>query len=362
VYYIGKSDSIMILDMESKQTICVNKGKYNGWRPVFSPSGEELAFISEKGGHWDLWTTSVTTPFPVQITNSGFDDFPHWSPDGGSIVISRLMTVNQLFELDAESLSIHQLTNSEFDQIDYQISNDVKRVVFGRISLGDELWIEDLVTNSNKQLTKDFGDRVKSPCWSPSGDSVVFVNQIFFPGGSQTDLYVVDVKSSLTYRVTKSGSALNPVWAKDGNIYFSQKDSAGFYQINAFNPLKNTTQQIASGSTNRIICDLQIESGLILYENNNGLFSMTITGDEPDKIAKGKSGVLSPDGTRVAFVSNDNTQRWDDIYVTDLRTRESRRLSNDRFSENTLAWRKDGNSIFFNANRGDKDIWIINLR
>lgn len=360
-YYIGKNDSIMILDIVSKKTMCVNKGRFSGWRPTFSPSDDELAFISETGGHWDLWTTPLTNPLPVQITNTGFDDYPSWAPDGKSIAISRLMTVNQLYELKLDKLNVQQLTTAEFDQIDYRISSDFKRVIFGRISFGDELWIEDLQTKSNRQLTQDFGGRVKSPYWSPTEDSVVFVNQTFFPGGSNTDLYLVDSKSGLTSRITETGSATSPVWAKDGNIYFSQKDDQGFYQIHSFIPGENLNQQLTSGSVNRIINDFHTEKGVILYENNNGLFLSNKSLGDSEKIAKGKSGSFSPDGTQVAFVSNNNDERWDDIYVVNLQTKESKRLTTDRYSENTLAWRGDTKSIYFNANLGDKDIWVVKL-
>lgn len=359
-YFTGKYDSIMVLNFTTGTTRCINKGKFSGWSPCFSPDNRKLAFISEKNGHWDLWATSVSNPLPTQLTKNGFDDSPDWSPDGESIVISRLMTVNQLYRLQRLTSSVEQVTNAEFDQIDYRMSSDAYRIVFGRIVFGDELWIEDLRTEPVKQLTVGFPGRVKSPYWSPTEDSVVFINQTFFPGGSNTDLFLVDTNSGSTLRITETGSATNPVWANDGKIYFSQRDDRGFNQICRFNPGTLETQQITDGAVNRIINDVIGKPGKLLFENNNGLFTLGSEGD--NKIAKGRAGTFSPDGTLIAFISNLNEEKWDDIYTVDVKSGETTRLTNDRYSENTLSWSEDGASIFFNANRGDKDIWIIKLK
>ncbi len=54
--------------------------------PDFSPDGTQLAYMSTKGGNWDIYTISTAGSAPRQITNSpGQDGLPAWSPDGSKI-------------------------------------------------------------------------------------------------------------------------------------------------------------------------------------------------------------------------------------------------------------------------------------
>lgn len=79
---------------------------------------------------------------------------------------------------------------------------------------------------------------------------------------------------------------------------------------------------------------------------------------EPDDVfslRSGSSASLSPDGARVAYVET----RWDelsgarnqDLWVLDLKTSASTRLTFDRGSEGSPAWSADGRSLFFGAAR-----------
>jgi TolB protein len=54
--------------------------------PDFSPDGTQLAYMSTKGGNWDIYTINTAGSAPRQITTSaGQDGLPAWSPDGSQI-------------------------------------------------------------------------------------------------------------------------------------------------------------------------------------------------------------------------------------------------------------------------------------
>lgn len=54
--------------------------------PDFSPDGSQIAYMSTKGGNWDIYTVSSAGSAPRQITTSaGQDGLPVWSPDGSQI-------------------------------------------------------------------------------------------------------------------------------------------------------------------------------------------------------------------------------------------------------------------------------------
>jgi tetratricopeptide (TPR) repeat protein len=54
--------------------------------PDFSPDGSQLAYMSTKGGNWDIYTISAAGSAPRQLTTSPAQDgLPAWSPDGSQI-------------------------------------------------------------------------------------------------------------------------------------------------------------------------------------------------------------------------------------------------------------------------------------
>src|SRR5690606_7141673 len=74
------------------------------------------------------------------------------------------------------------------------------------------------------------------------------------------------------------------------------------------------------------------------------------------------AGVLSPDGTKLAYVSTKGGARTANIWVMDLATRQARNLTGDGRTEPPQlmnghfrpAWSPDGQWIAFSSDRGEK--------
>jgi Tol biopolymer transport system component/outer membrane protein assembly factor BamD (BamD/ComL family) len=55
----------------------------NDTLPVWHPDGTQIAFVSDRGGSWDLYVVQVSTGAVTQLTNDpAVDSAPAWSPDG----------------------------------------------------------------------------------------------------------------------------------------------------------------------------------------------------------------------------------------------------------------------------------------
>ncbi len=54
--------------------------------PQFSPDGKHIAFMSNRGGPWQIYVSSVDGSNPVQISSTDSAGTPRWSPDGNKIV------------------------------------------------------------------------------------------------------------------------------------------------------------------------------------------------------------------------------------------------------------------------------------
>src|SRR5262249_60337536 len=58
--------------------------------PAFSPDGRSVAFVSDRGGQYDIWVGLVRGGSLVRITNdSNLKSHPRWSPDGSRSVYAR---------------------------------------------------------------------------------------------------------------------------------------------------------------------------------------------------------------------------------------------------------------------------------
>lgn len=360
-YYTGVTDSLMVFNFESGKTRSVNRGRFQGWQPTFSPDSKWIAFISERKDHWDLWITdTLGRGEPTQITLGGFCDYPYWSPTSNSIVFSRKTTKNQHFSVSLDGLTIKQLSDAKFDQVDFTYSPNEDRRAYGMIAKGDELWIEE--NGRHWQVTNNLPGRVRSPAWSSDGKSVVFVNQTFYPNGSDTDIFVVSHQGGDTRQLTTLKAADNPLWHSNDTIYFSVKEPTGSrYQIYKISPQGGDPVPITSGSDSKILTDISADGNRMLYHAGYRVFIYNRRSETATEVAVGEGARFSRDGKWIAYRSNRNEEKSTDLYVKELSTGVAKRVTNSKIIESWPRWSADGGSLLYNADIGNKDIWMAKL-
>lgn len=200
-------------------------------------------------------------------------------------------------------------------------------------------WLDELWT-----MTPDGGDEQKvvtpnggwlserDPAWSPDGRSIAF------SAGSngQFDIYVVSVAGPegprQARRVTSlAGDERWPSWTRDGRLVFSHRPLNERWQIYA-------TAADGTGAPVKVT---------------------------PDDAAEWHARV-SPDGTRVAFISDRDREAGDegDVFVRQL-TEPGRvaRLTRGGGAESFPAWAPDGARVSYTANRAGEEsaIWVTEL-
>jgi TolB protein len=84
---LGAVEEIGIFDIDQKRFKAVTADLTDSFKPVWSPTGEEIAFTSNKGGNYDIWVISVKNGKQRQVTTDpAYDGEPAWSPDGREMV------------------------------------------------------------------------------------------------------------------------------------------------------------------------------------------------------------------------------------------------------------------------------------
>ncbi len=73
-------------DGNNQHKLTDNKIRAFDSKPVWSPSGEKIAFVSTRDGNKEIYVMDADGEHPRRLTsNKLVDDYPVWSPDGQKI-------------------------------------------------------------------------------------------------------------------------------------------------------------------------------------------------------------------------------------------------------------------------------------
>jgi TolB protein len=123
---------------------------------------------------------SKSNPF-VLIEQTGMQDWPSISPQGGLIYISSVQGPNQkitqeIWKYDLIAQDGSQITLMNANSIHPRWSPDGKEIVFASNKTGNfEIWKLNITTGNTIRLTNADCTN-KEPCWSPDGKDIIFVS------------------------------------------------------------------------------------------------------------------------------------------------------------------------------------------
>lgn len=76
-------------------------------KPTWSPSGQQLAFASDRTGQFEIWVVNTAGSMPQQVTSGpGAKTWPTWSPDGKAIMFTLMQDGHQrlgLIDIDGSN-------------------------------------------------------------------------------------------------------------------------------------------------------------------------------------------------------------------------------------------------------------------
>lgn len=202
-----------------------------------SPGGDEIAFVSNRSGANEIWTTSAAGGEPRQRTQAGerVSD-PSYSPDGSTLIFAMDHggdERNDLWILRRGAPAPERLTETPISEQQARFSPDSRSVAFVADrdrSFRFNVEVMDLATRKTRQLTRE-DVNVYSPRWSPDGRTLVAVRT---PDDQKGDLLVIDVAGGAVRKIAapRANGMLQPIdFLPDGRLLALATNARGFAQL-----------------------------------------------------------------------------------------------------------------------------------
>lgn len=243
---------------------------------AWSPDSKKIAYTGETGS--GIWVVNADGTDKEKISSYGILLKGAWSPDGSKMAYS--IVEKNILEI--------QIMNSDGSDKKLIIegacypkwSPDGSKIAYWSVEEGVSIWIMNPDGSDQKRIVteplKESGEGTMFFYWSPDGTRILYHSDKLKKG--RIDLWVVDTKTDEEKLLASDGGSLG--WAHKDKIVYSVEDKTGIWMINP------------DGSGRELFSE------------------------------KGFMGVLSPDGSKLAFVKSETGEYdiWDewDIWVKSI--------------------------------------------
>ncbi len=295
------------------------------WNPVWSPTGAELYFLSDRGGTMNLWQVPIDErsgalrgePSPVTVPALYAMHFGI-AAGGNAFTFVQAQQETSLYSVafDDQRHETHgPITPSISSTIsrsvyNFSFSPDGQQIVHDTVGESQEdIWIVDLNGSGRRRLTSDsFKDR--SPAWSPVTNEIAF----FSDRSGDYDEWIIRADGGGLRRLTQGAHMQKPVWTSDGSRILAARlpGSPTFIDPRLSRPITNPAsapglegqqglffwQWPRQGGT--LVGEQLVSAGhfnLVLYTPATGrLEPLGITGRRPAWLAGERQFIFTRDG------------------------------------------------------------------
>jgi dipeptidyl aminopeptidase/acylaminoacyl peptidase len=301
--------------------------------PEVSPNGKLVAYavstpdMEANRNVSNIWLIASSGGDPIQITQSGHDNSPSWSPDGKTLAfISSRDGNSQVYLLPMDGGEAKKLTTLSTGADLFKWSSDGKNIAFTSAVYLD---CKDDACDAKRDEEKE-KSKVKARIY----DHLLYRHWDHWSEGKRSHLFIEPVDASAPAR------DLTPT-----ADYDIPPDQRGGPADIDFSP------------DGKEICYTAVTDKVEATSTNGDLFIVPVGGGESKRITKnpGFDGnpVYSPDGNFIAYHSQSTPGYESDRWQLMLFDRKSEKLDyisvNFDRSVNELSWSPDSKTIYFTA-------------
>ena len=226
--------------------------------PVWSPSGQYIAYESLRGATWDLYLFDVTTGQEVRLTQSGSHDInPYWHPDSQSIIFQTFRDgFWQLYTIDIETFEETLISDGTGDDHDPQYNDDGSELIFRSFRDGDNsvIYHLDIESGDLTQISNPDG-YASNQVWSDDEALIAYQSDLVDANGNNDiDIYIYEVATGAERLLTDNDIPdYAPTWYCNSNTVvwtsdFVAQDDPNLFSADADISLPSLVDLIAEST------------------------------------------------------------------------------------------------------------------
>jgi dipeptidyl aminopeptidase/acylaminoacyl peptidase len=298
-----------------------------------SPDGKWVAYtvmtpeMEANRGASNIWMVETAGGAEMQLTRSGHDSSPVWSPDGKMLAfLSSRSGDSQVYLLSMDGGEAHPLTKLSTGADIVKWSPDGKTIAFASSVYPD---CKDDECNRKRDAEKE-----KNKVKAHVAEHLLYRHWTHWNDGKRSHLFVVSANGSDATRDLTAGA--------DYDTPPDERSGPG---------------DISFSPDSKEICFTAVTDAMEAISTNADLFIVPVAGGEAKRITtqKGFDGnpVYSPDGKYIAYhaqlTPGYESDRWR-VMLYDRQSGKNENISEgfDR-SANELAWSPDSKTLYFSA-------------
>ena len=216
---------LAIMDQDGHNVRLLTTGKDLVLTPRFSPSTQEITYMSFEGGNPKVYLLNIETGQKEIVgTFPGMTFAPRFSPDGQRIVMSLEQAgAANIYAMDLRSRRTTQLTNSPAINTSPSYAPDGRQIVFQSDRDGrQQIYVMNANGSGQRRISAGDGS-YSTPVWSPRGDLIAFTKQ----AGGQFLIGVMRPDGSGERVLTEGFHNEGPTWAPNGRVLMFFRESPG---------------------------------------------------------------------------------------------------------------------------------------
>jgi eukaryotic-like serine/threonine-protein kinase len=228
------------------------------WNPIWSPDGEYLYFLSNRGGEMNLWSVGIdettghlrSAPKPATLPSNNCQHV-RFARNGKSLIYGQSTSSENVWQVDFDPVrgkivgAAAFLTQGLKRYAFFSMAPDEQRFVYlARGEPQQDLFTADRAGTPMHRLTDDVAQDIV-PRWSPEGQWIAFLSD---RSGKYEIWRVRPDGSGLAQMTHEPGrEVIAPVWSPDGSKLLYQIRNVNSYIIDANRPGAEQTPQSLAG-------------------------------------------------------------------------------------------------------------------
>ncbi len=222
---LARVKRLAIMDQDGENQQFLTDGSYLVLTPRFSPSRQEITYLSYYKGTPRVYLYNVmSNKFEVLGDFQNMTFAPRFSPDGNKVIMSLATNGNSdIYVMDLLTRGTTRLTRHSGIDTSPSYSPDGKQIVFNSNRGGSQqIYTMNADGSDIKRISFGAG-RYATPVWSPRGDLIAFTKI----GGDKFRIGVMRPNGRGERLLTNSWQDEAPTWSPNGRVlmYFRSKKS-----------------------------------------------------------------------------------------------------------------------------------------